>query len=115
MHVATAVLARPPREVLDRLTRYAASGALVVVASGWQAVAGIPLMGRSVAGRRLEGLLVDGEVSGGDRRLIRQMLGEDVVPVVFTRGGPAAALKANWIWLTPDRVVVLPCELTSGT
>jgi hypothetical protein len=114
VHVPTAVLVARAHAVFAALTRYAAVGEVVLVSSGWQGAHGILAAGRALAGRRLEALLVDAEVTSPERRLIQQMLGEGVVPVVFTRADLAGTLLANWVWLNPDRVVVLPRDLPAG-
>jgi hypothetical protein len=116
LHVPHAVLAGViSRYVLAAMIRFTV-GDVVVVCAGWSASAAVPALAKLLAGRRVEAVLADdehGELGGRDRALIWQMLRDGVVPVVCTRDH-ATATQANWLWLAPARVVVLPVRPPPG-
>jgi hypothetical protein len=105
-HLSTPALDHRPS--IDVLTSRARLGGLVMVCARCPTGTTLARMRRLFAGHRLVAVVVDHEVAADERRLIRELLDEGAVTLALTPDEPDSAELANWLWLAPDDVLVLP-------
>jgi hypothetical protein len=107
VHLSAEALADPPS--LTALTSLVRRHQVVMVcAQCGSAMSVIAALRRAIPRKRVVALLVSGEIAIQERRLIIEMLGEGIIPLVLTTEEPAAARLVNWVWLQASGIFVLP-------
>ncbi len=95
-------------ESLARLAALAATDELILRFGSAGVTAMLVRSLRAALGRhRLVALLVNGEVSGDERRLVLDLLDEGNVPLIVVTGDQAPDRLTNWLWLGADRTITL--------
>jgi hypothetical protein len=98
---------RPSVRILQTL---AGECDLVLVCARCSAASVLKKLARLSLGRDVVDVLIAGEVDGDARRLIRELIDDQLVPLVLTEDGPWEAQLANWLWLEADKILALPAD-----
>jgi hypothetical protein len=106
VHLSGAALT--DRGSLATLAAVAAEHELVLVYATAVTSQVLPALRAALPRRQIVGLLVSGEVTAHERRLVTELLDEGAVPLILTTDDPTTARLANWAWLAADASYVLP-------
>jgi hypothetical protein len=95
---------------LTALARLGARDELVLVCDHRMVDNGLlAVLRRALQRYQLITLIVDGEASRQERRLVLQILNEGAIPVICTTNTSTGSMT-NWLWLGADTTVSLPTE-----